>query len=57
MVKVANMLKSWKGDYKFKTCLCEGCPKQFTNDIDMDNKIRKRKEGMAKGMCWKGLGP
>jgi hypothetical protein len=49
MVKVVQYATN--DEKVFETCLCEGCPKQFTNDIDMDKKIRKRKVGMAKGMC------
>ncbi len=47
------MLKWWKGECKSKTSKCESCPKQFIKDNQMDEKIKKKKVGMGKVMCWK----
>ncbi len=47
--------KLWEGDCKSETCQCEGYPRQYTRNNHVDKKIKKRKVGTWKNICWKGV--
>jgi invasion protein IalB len=44
-----------KGDYRFKTCQCEGCLKQFIVDNHMNKSIGKGRHEWEKACVERGL--
>ncbi len=55
MFRAINMLQMIKGDYRFKTCQCEGCLKQFIVDNHMNKSIGKGRHEWEKACVERGL--